>query len=185
MTLKEIIILTANYYDKKISPQLLDMYFLDLSDLPEPEVIQAYHDYRRNPKNKTMPLPAQIRDMIEPSIDPESAAREIAARINHAITKYGWSNETEASNYIGSEGWSIVERSGGWNYICQNHGITIDPGVFSAQIRELAKSQLTHDAHAMAKMIGIGEKRKSTDWLLQDSNSKKFLELLGAVKKID
>lgn len=153
--LKETIINVASYYGRTISAPVLAMYAEDLADLPEDEVISAYTAYRRNPKNTQFPLPAQIRGVVSPAIDPDSAAREIASRINHAVVKFGWANAPEAHSYIGELGWDIVNRSGGWSYICQNLGVQLDPGVFSAQVRELAKSSITHDSQALANVIGL------------------------------
>jgi len=159
--IKEAIHVTARYYGRTVEDDVLLMMAGDLADLPESQVIDAYHAYRRNPKNKTMPYPAQIREIIEPVVDVDSAAREIAARINHAIVKFGWCNAKYAEGYIGSVGWSIVERSGGWNYICENHGVVLDPGVFSAQVREIAKSQLKNESESIAKMIGLNQQEKT------------------------
>lgn len=153
--LLETIITTASYYGRTLSEPVLRMYLEDLADLPAPAVIEGYKTWRRNPKNVHFPLPAQIRGIVSPGIDPESAAREVAARITGAITKHGWSNQAKARESIGEVGWAIVERQGGWMHLCQNHGVTIDPSSFQAQAREQAKSLLTHSPEAMAEMIGL------------------------------
>jgi hypothetical protein len=157
--LKETIILTASYYGKALSEPVLAMYVDDLSDLPTGDVIAAYRDYRRNPKNVHFPLPAQIRGIVQPVVDPDSASREVAARINGAIVKFGsWRGE-DARAYIGTVGWSIVESYGGWSALCENHGLSIDPGQFLAQARELAKARIIHSPTAIANVIGIETKR--------------------------
>jgi hypothetical protein len=130
--------LTAAYYRIKIDDQVLRMYAEDVSDLPFDLVLKALGDYRRDPKNRQMPLPAQIRDMIEPQETPEAAARDLASKISGAIVKFGHPNENLARNYIGEKGWAIVQRWGGWSYLCANHGTVIDPGQFYAQIRDHA-----------------------------------------------
>lgn len=155
MTLKETIILTASYYGRTLSEPVLNMYADDLQDLPVDLVIEAYRRYRRNPKNTQFPLPAQIRGIVAPEVDPDSAAREIAARITAAIPKFGWCNSNEARAYIGEVGWAVVERQGGWMYLCQHHGLELDPTAFQAQARELAKSQIVHSPAGMAKAIGL------------------------------
>ena len=154
-SVKEVILLTASYYDRVLSPMVLTMYAEDLADLPADAVVDAYKAYRRDPRNTRFPLPGQIRALVEPAVDPESAAREIASRINHAIVKFGWANASAAEAYVGEVGWNIVNRSGGWSHLCQNHGVTLDPGVFQAQVRELAKSDLTHDPKRMAEVLRL------------------------------
>jgi hypothetical protein len=153
---KEIIALTAAYYGQAISNEVLLMYADDLSDLPEHEVVAAYQAYRRNPKNTRMPLPAQIRSLVEPEMDADALAKEIAARISGAIVKFGYPNGQEAKEYIGEVGWQAVQRQGGWSYICQNHGVSINPGTFQAQVREQVKTHLTHGSAAIEQAIRIG-----------------------------
>lgn len=136
--IKEIIIMTASYYGKPISEAVLEMYVEDLDGLDTDMVIRTYKAYRRDPKNRQMPLPAQIRDMIEPQETPEAAARDLASKISGAIVKFGHPNENLARNYIGEKGWAIVQRWGGWSYLCANHGTVIDPGQFYAQVRDHA-----------------------------------------------
>lgn len=130
--------LTAAYYRVKIEDQVLKMYAEDVADLSFEDVIRALGNYRRDPKNRQMPLPAQIRDMIEPVQSNESQAKEIAAKINGAIVKFGHPNESLAKQYIGEIGWAIVQRWGGWAHLCAHMGLSIDPGQFYAQIRDHA-----------------------------------------------
>lgn len=153
--LKEAILLTAGYYGRQISDPVLAMYVEDLQDLNVGKVIRAYADWRRNPRNTAFPLPAQIRGMVEPQVDPLHAAQEIAARITHAITKFGHPCGQEAREYIGPIGWAIVNRQGGWGHLCKYHGITIQPTAFQAQARDLAVSMLKYPVSAMNEAIGL------------------------------
>lgn len=139
LQLKEAISLTAAYYRQTIPDEVLLMYVEDLMDLPTETVVNAYNDYRKNPKNKSFPLPSQIRDLITPVLNNEEQGREISARIQSAIVKYGYANPTEAQNYIGPIGWKVVSDFGGWSHICENHGLNLDPSSFQAQCRERAK----------------------------------------------
>lgn len=170
--IKEIIVLTASYYERPISSQVLEMYARDLADLDEAEVIAAYETYRRNPKNFKMPLPAQIRQIVSPSIDEDSLAREVASRVLAAITKYGWSNPSEAKLFIGPVGWQIVNRFGGWEYLCSNVGTTIDFTTINAQMRDVAKSHLVHGTAAIEENLSIGS--STQDQILLESFKKKL-----------
>lgn len=126
----------AAYYRVRIDDQVLRLYAEDVSDLPFDSVMNSMNEYRKNPKNRQMPMPAQIRDMIVRVETPEEKAREIAARIEGAIVKFGYPNGQEARAYIGEEGWEVVTRYGGWGHLCENHGLTISPAAFHAQVRD-------------------------------------------------
>lgn len=153
MTVKEVIALTAVYYGQQLPDPVLLMQADDLKDLPSEEVIKAYQTYRRNPKNVRMPLPAQIRAIVQPEVDPDFAAREIADRIVGAVPKYGWPNGKDARLYIGEVGWSYVQRLGGWSWICESMGSTINPDSFKAQARESLKGHLLHSPQQIEKAI--------------------------------
>jgi hypothetical protein len=134
--------LYAAYYRVKLDDEVLKMYAEDLSDLELMEVQEAMRLYRKNPKNRHMPLPAQIREMLEPQLDDDALARDAASRIVAAVSKFGWCNSSDAKAYIGELGWRVVDRHGGWLYVCENLGRSLDVGMFQAQARELAKTQI-------------------------------------------
>lgn len=140
--LKRLIVFVAKYYGKTLEPEVVTMMAGDLQDLPFEEIKQAYEKYRRSDKLMRFPMPATIREMLDPEPSHEDIAREIASRITESITYFGWCNGEGARKYIGEIGWDLVRRRGGWMHLCQNHGVTIDPGMFEAQTRELAKVQI-------------------------------------------
>lgn len=152
---KRTIILAANYYGRDLKPEVVAMMADDLSDLDPRAVVAAFDKYRRETKVHRFPLPAEIRQMVQPSVDPDSAAREIAARICGAVPKFGWARGQDAREYIGEVGWEIVQRQGGWSYICENLGLTLNPSAFQAQVRDQAKSLLSFGAGSMAQAIGL------------------------------
>lgn len=136
--LGKIIAFTAAYYSRELQREVVSMMVDDLADLSFDAVEAAYQAYRRDPKNRAFPLPAQIRDIVDPEPTPEVEARDIASAIQGAIVKYGYSNEGLARQYIGPEGWDVVQRWGGWSHLCTNMGVSIDPGQFYAQVRDFA-----------------------------------------------
>lgn len=140
--LKKRILTASVYYGKPLSVDVIDMYVEFLIDLSFTDVMEAIRAYCVNGKNRFMFNAAQIRELVFPEPDQDSVAREISSRITQSITKFGWCNSAAAKDYIGEIGWEVVNRKGGWANICQNHGITIDPTVFEAQTRELAKVQI-------------------------------------------
>jgi len=153
--LKATIVHTAIYYGRDLRPEVLTMMANDLSDLDPTECIDAYTRYRRNPANKLFPLPAQIRELVSPGefIGPEVQAREIAARIIGAITKFGWANPSEAKGYIGPSGWDAVGRQGGWRHLCENVGVNIQPTTLQAQMRDQIEGTIRYGVSAIDKSI--------------------------------
>lgn len=162
-SVKEVIILTAEYYGRQLSAGVLGMYAEDLSDLDPEACVQAYTQWRRDPKNKTFPLPAQIREIVNPGefIAVESQAREIAGRICGAIPKFGYNNSRAAMEFIGPEGWAVVQNQGGWDYLCREMGLTLNPTSFQAQVRDQLEGSLRYGRAAVEKAIGVLPERRS------------------------
>lgn len=139
---KEMIILTANYYQRTLNQPVLEMYLEDLEGYDDESVVQAYRAYRRDPKNKTFPLPAQIIDIMNPRVSVDAQSQEIAGRITQSISKFGYTGGASAREFIGEIGWSVVQRFGGWAEICRDHGVSIQPGQFFAQTRDMIKAKI-------------------------------------------
>lgn len=140
--LANVILTTAKYYNKPVDRDMISMMVDDLSEFDFEKIMVAYKTFRLSPENKFFPLPAQIISIVKPTPSSELLSREIASRITGAVTKFGYSNTLLAKEFIGELGWKVVERKGGWSYICENLGLSLDPGTFEAQARELAKTEL-------------------------------------------
>ncbi len=151
---------TATYYGRTLDPEVLSVMCDDLSDLDMGKCIDAYSNYRRNPRNRTFPLPAQIRELVNPEefIDAQTLAREIASRIVGAIPKFGWCNAREAEAFIGEQGWSAVTRAGGWRYLCENTQAK-SIGILQAQLRDQLEGSLQYGQANVEKAIGVGTRR--------------------------
>lgn len=144
--------LVASYYQRRVDDPVLRMYAEDVADLSIDDVLRALNAYRKNPKNRTMPLPANIREIINPVETSDGQAREIAARIEGAIVKFGWSNSDLAREFIGDVGWEVVQRYGGWSHVCQSHGVTIQPATFHAQVRDQLAFLLVKKKHESSSL---------------------------------
>lgn len=173
--LKKGIVYMAAYYGRDLKDGVVQMMASDLEDLPYKEVAAAYQAYRRNPKNKTMPMPAEIRGMIQPIVNHDAKARDVASRIPHAITRFGHSNPEEARAYIGEVGWDIVQSSGGWSYLCQNHGVNIDPGQFMAQTRDRLRDRFEYGKDAIQAQV-IEHRPKEERLMIERDTQKARLE---------
>jgi hypothetical protein len=175
ISLKKGIVMTAAYYDKTYSDGTIAMMADDLKDYPLADVASAYRKYRTDPKNRTMPLPAQIIAILQPSLNHDAKAREVASRIPAAIVKFGYSNPAEAQAFIGEVGWDVVQSSGGWSYLCQNHGITIDPGQFMAQTRDRLKDRFEYGKQAIHSQV-IEHRPKDDQLMIERDTQKARLE---------
>lgn len=157
MNIKACIALTFAYYHpgQALSDAVLGLYAEDLADISEEDVVLAYQAYRRNPKNTRFPLPAAIRAIVNPEefISPEQKAAEVAARISGAIVNYGYNNAREAAEFIGPMGWDVVQKQGGWSYLCENHGTTISPSAFQAQVRNQLEAAFRNGVIAMDQAV--------------------------------
>ena len=140
-TLKALIIKNSMFYRDPLPDEMVQMHAEDLSDLPIDKITAAYSALRRIPKTRSMPLPADVRALIEPS-EPTTAADEariIAAKIMSAVAKFGWPNQNEAKQFLGELCWEVVKLQGGWPRLCEalNEG---NMGTSQAQLRDLATS---------------------------------------------
>lgn len=134
---------TCSIYGKETFTQdAIKMIMDNLHDLDFEKCLKALNFYMKDPKNKTWPKIADIRAIVNPQVDVGSRAQEIASRLREAITRFGWPNQDKAKMFIGEIGWDVVNRFGGWTFICENHGINLNPEAFYAQARELVKARL-------------------------------------------
>jgi hypothetical protein len=139
--LKKHLALLGAYFQQQLPDPVIVMYAEDLADLPYPDVRRAMEECRREPKRRTMPMPADIRDRLTPAVTDGALALEAAARIVAAISKFGYYNARDSQAYIGEIGWLVVEKMGGWESICTSL-TNKQMGTFHAQCRELAKAQI-------------------------------------------
>lgn len=152
----------ARYYRTILPNDLVQMYAEDLEDLPLDAVTQAMVKLRRQPGRRTLPLPADIREACAPGAV-TGRAQDIAGRIGEAISRFGYTHPQAAREYIGTVGWAVCERMGGWTHICNT--LTADRmGTFHAQCREMARSLLDIDEAALLPELptlesGRGRKR--------------------------
>lgn len=137
--LKKAIVLTASYYGKKLSDEVLNMYAYDLKDHDEEMCLQILNAWRL--ENKVFPLPLEIINKInELKKDPLLDAGLIAARITGAVRKFGYANPADARKFIGEHGWYLVQQKGGWTFICENLGMNLNITTFEAQNRNQLES---------------------------------------------
>lgn len=140
--LKMLILEDAAFYDAQMTDLKLRAFANALEGIPLGKVAEAMGHYRNEKGRRQMPMPADIKAYLTPQLDDRTQAIEAAARTIAAVTKFGWAQGAAAREYIGELGWSAVERSGGWNYVCVNLGTNLQVGTFQAQLRDICAAQL-------------------------------------------
>lgn len=131
---------TCKAFDKTLDPDVLKMQVEDLSDLNFESILSAISAYRRDGKNVMWPRASKIRELVNPKQSKDGMANEAASRIRKAISDFGWFNSEKARAFIGELGWAVVDRAGGWQYLCESHGVELNQLTFHAQARDLAKA---------------------------------------------
>ena len=131
------------FYQKEVQTQVLAMYAHDLREFSYEEIERAFEIYRDDPANKFPPMPAALKKILRPQIDPHSIANDVASKVHGAVSKFGWNQPQAARAHIGEIGWEVVREYGGWEYICQHLGLALDIGTFRAQVRETVKARVT------------------------------------------
>lgn len=132
----------SQMYGRELPRTALKIMLDSVADLPAKEIIIALEEWSKNSKINRHPLPGEVRDILKKELSPDAKANEAANRIRMAISNYGWPDADGARRFIGELGWSVVLRFGGWGYICENHGLELNPLTFHAQARDSAKSIL-------------------------------------------
>lgn len=174
--IQKIIIENLTFFDAPINELKVKMFAQELASFPAGEVGAAFSVLRKEAGRNKMPMPADVVKILFPQTDPNAEAQEAAARILQATSKFGYIDPEGAKNFIGSLGWRVVERFGGWKYICENLGVNLNASTFFAQARDVAKASIGREA------LGLANSPPSLD--SQETNQ--FLQIAkGMVKKIE
>lgn len=137
----------AKMYGRDLDQDTLSLILDKLADLSFDDFMMAIVVYSDDPRNKTFPVPAQLKAIVLQRKDPRTEAIEASARIVSAVSSCGWTNPNSAKQYIGELGWRCVQMIGGWQYVCENLGVNINVSTFQAQMRDLAEASFTRSAN--------------------------------------
>ena len=146
-----------------LSKEVVAIYDQELSTLGYDRASFALESIIKTRRSRdSFPSIAEIREVIEPKVEPRCQAVDVAARILGAVRKHGlyWTSgftssgqryfrgaETRllptwraaAESEFGELGLMIVSRMGGWTATCE-FSENSDPTVFQAQLRDLSIS---------------------------------------------
>lgn len=154
----------ATVYGREIQKPALTMMLNAISDLPAEKVLIVMNDWMKEAKNRSHPLPGDIREKIFPILDDKAVAIETARRLDKCVSKFGWTWEQgyfrEGGNYwedldgkrhdsfkeavvasVGAIGWHVICARGGWQNL-RNSANEMEEGMFIAQTRDHVASSL-------------------------------------------
>lgn len=153
---KEAFAIMGHYYRQALRDEVVAMYAQDVADLDYEHVIRALAQLRREPGRRQCPLPADVRNIVQPrAMTMLAQANEVAGRIVGAVPRYGYTNADRAEKFIGPVGWEVVRMQGGWAHICNT--LTVDhTRTFYAQTRDLALSVLERGAAPKEQRPALG-----------------------------
>lgn len=138
---KALILEDAAYWDAQMNEVKLRAWSDQLKTFPANSVKAAMLRFRGEKGRTRMPMPADIISHFSSDVGPDAEATAAAARIFDAIGRYGWPNGKEAQIYIGSLGWAVVKRMGGWLRVCEMVGVDYDKAAFLAHAKSIAKAE--------------------------------------------
>lgn len=138
---KQTILALAEIYGIKMTELRLNGYMTVLKDLTADELKTAFNRILEDENRERFPLPAQIKAMARPTIDPRDAAIESLDRLRQAVVKHGWPKPEEARKFLTSQEWAFVERRGGWAHFCGSEENNFNEPVIYAQMRDALQAE--------------------------------------------
>lgn len=127
----------AAMFGKDISIQSLKMMLNAVDHLDFEKTNQALDKWVKTTKLGRHPYPSELITLVSPELDESDIAKIIAGKIQEAVSKFGYSNYNDAMTFVGPLGKKVVDRFGGWSYLCENLGLNIQIGTFIAQARDM------------------------------------------------
>jgi hypothetical protein len=153
----------AQMYGKDINRIAMKIMLDSVDDLPADGVVKALEGWARTSKLGRHPLPADIRDVINPPVDDRAVAIVLARKIDKAVSKHGWAwdHGIMGSNGIyfegggkvfstwkeavieelGPIGWATISQKGGWLQT-RNSANEMDEQGFIAQTRDQIQANM-------------------------------------------
>jgi hypothetical protein len=123
-------------HGRVLSKQTLISLVNSLDDLIFQDLYKTMQDWLKNGTH--FPLPAHIRQKINPTINERDDSIDAVNRIISAVSKFGRNNNDRAREWIGELGWETCKRFGGWEILCEVLNFD-NEGTIRAQLRELAQ----------------------------------------------
>lgn len=174
----------AQMFSKELNQVALKMMLDSVNDLDAEKTCLALEKWVSTTKLGRHPFPSELRDMVNPILDPEAKGKLAASRVIEAVSKFGYTHPEAAKEFIGDLGWQAVKRFGGWQYICENLGVTLQQLTFQAQVRDICISTEKASVLGMQDQpIQIGHTENNSR--LESTNTLEktnFTKLLNVIK---
>lgn len=133
-----------------LSAQVLEAYDRLLSVHGYEKLCQALdHFLRTRSARDPFPSVADVDAIVYGKSNETDLAALASASIYSAVAAFGWPNAEAARGRLGDDVWSVVKAAGGWAQVCEDANET-DPGVFKAQLREIARAVIHRTAAGKA-----------------------------------
>lgn len=133
MNLKIFIGKLAEAFGTQLTPGRVATYCEALAELQGRDLDALYRAILRT--SSRFPSVKEVFDAAETN---ETGGTLIANKIHEAVGRFGWNNAQEAAQWLGPQCWNIVQRLGGWPYLCENMNAR-NVHMFVAQTRDLVK----------------------------------------------
>lgn len=130
--IKRLILGLAEMYGEQFTELRLGIYASALADLTPEEVERAVTEISRDPNQTRFPLPAHIREKVQPTSTIEDAANLLLDRAVQAVARFGYVDPGGAKDYLGEIGWRAIGSENGWADLCTAE---IPQGTLRAQLR--------------------------------------------------
>ena len=161
----QIFVMLAEIYGEDLSESRLRAYLIALNDLSLAEIKTAFDLCVKDETVYKLPTPAKLRALVRPSLDPKQEAIRLVEALKSAIKKYGWANGGEAEKSLDPKLWKVIERLGGWHYICTNEAANLNDQIIYAQIRDNITAIVTGERKNINPITGEALPHKITDLL--------------------
>jgi len=178
--LRKAYVALSAYYRTQIPDGTIDMYVEDLESFELMPVLNAISKYRKDFRNRNVPLPAHIAALINPEPTSRDLAEITLDKVMNAIRCFGYMGSADARATVGEVAWRIIQRMGGWYAVCTDPNF--NPGVFRAQFLNSAES-----LHRIAGVTDLGkfiESRQAKEFEIEQKKSE-AIKQLGTIKDIN
>lgn len=153
----------GSMYGKEIPRQTMTLMLNAIQDLNPLSIEKVLNEWAVKSKLGRHPLPVEIREAINPTLNSRDVANELARKIDKAVGRYGymwasgvmgpdgfywdgggekWGSFKEAViAELGDVGWHVVCSRGGWSHVRESAN-EMDEGQFIAQMRDQIESTI-------------------------------------------
>lgn len=159
----------ARLSSMELSEDIIEMYDRALRPFGYARAARACEEVALERRSRDpFPSIAELREKIDPTLNPKAEAERTASAIITAVRRHGYnwpqafgdtSNEsyrmfrTELALAVGEVGVAVIDEMGGWSAVAQEVGATAELTTIRAQLGRLAMSVIERMKHG--KPVGL------------------------------